>query len=311
MIGNLRVRVASFLVALLLSIVVVRAQEPCNCVAVELSGSSCRRYELGDQVGVNAFECVEVPLSGTCVSYQCSFAEVGSAGTYCPTRTETHFVPGENATICEGGEITVAEFTSPIWINELHYLAQNTNANFQYIEIAGVSGTLLNGVYRLFFYDGATRRVYNQVGLFGTLRSDGIDGVDGTSIGIITPSITGTIIRTGWGAFVFGASGDDNDGPANAIALVDISQDPPVVSQFISYKGRAGTEFGGAPDVAALDGPAAGLAPTPMGVNETPQTGDDDSLQLRGTGNTVFDFTWSQTIVPQTIDAANVDQTFV
>jgi len=292
-------------------------QDICTCIKID--ASFCTRYELGDQISATEFECVETDPT-ECYSYTCTFPEQGGSGAVCPTQEIGNINPvqggrsggdDEFTEVCEIRNKVVAIFDSPIWINEFHYMSRNLGANVQYLEIGGLDRTILGGVFVVYLYDGNTQRVYNTVPLFGTLRSTGIEGVDNSSVGIITPSITGTVIRTGWGQFAFGASGTDNDGPANAIALVNVLKNPPEVSQFISYKGRDGTEFGGDADAIALDGPAGGLVPTPIGTFETPFTNDDHSLQLEGTGNEVFDFTWKQQPVQQTIDEANVGQTFL
>eukprot|EP00186_Timspurckia_oligopyrenoides_P002265 CAMPEP_0182449526 /NCGR_PEP_ID=MMETSP1172-20130603/35091_1 /TAXON_ID=708627 /ORGANISM="Timspurckia oligopyrenoides, Strain CCMP3278" /LENGTH=299 /DNA_ID=CAMNT_0024646843 /DNA_START=188 /DNA_END=1087 /DNA_ORIENTATION=+ len=279
--------------------------QQCNCD--RFVAETCSVFDLGAQLEANVFECTSQAATD-CDTYFCTSPVTGSPGIICTIDTIPTIIQNPDLT-CSEVPTTVTRLQTSIWINEVHYLGGDQEANFQYIEIAGPVGTVLSGNYRIELYDGQTRSLYNTVPMFGVLSDGASTGATGTGIGLQIQTITGTTIRTGFGIFTNGQSGNDNNGPANAIALVDITTG--FVSQFISYLGAAGTEFGEGTDGTALDGTAAGLTPTPMGVNEVPGSGNEDSLQLQGTGLLVTDFTWASTPVPETRLAVNANQNFV
>ncbi|RMF54692.1 MAG: T9SS C-terminal target domain-containing protein, partial [Bacteroidetes bacterium] len=87
------------------------------------------------------------------------------------------------------------------------------------------------------------------------------------------------------------------NGAPDGLALVDAGNN---VVQFLSYEGS----------FTAVDGPAAGLTSTDIGVSETGSTPVGYSLQLAGTGSFYEDFAW-QAAAPNTFGACNTGQTFV
>jgi len=295
-------------VSILLLMYHANAQITCTCD--RFTPDSCTVYDLQSPIAENVFPCTPVD-SPNCNSYYCIDPITGYPGQVCVLETapSINLIPGSSTT-CEETPVVVAQYETTIWINELHYLGEDQGANFQYVEIVGPVGTVLSGNYRLEFYDGSTRSLYNAINLFGRLSDDPTTGAQGTGRGLSAQTITGTTIRTGFGVFTNGASGNDNDGPANAIALVDLNTG--AVSQFISYQGSAGTEFGVGTDGKALDGTATGLVPTPMGVNEVPTNpnGNEESLQLQGTGLEIHQFRWASVTQPETRFGVNQDQVF-
>lgn len=96
----------------------------------------------------------------------------------------------------------------------------------------------------------------------------------------------------------FATNGLQNGG-RDAIALVDDGGSSSTVLDFVSYEGSRG----------ASSGPAAGLTPVDIGVQETSSTPAGFSLQKTGTGCTRDDFTW---VPPATATkgSANTGQTF-
>jgi hypothetical protein len=141
-----------------------------------------------------------------------------------------------------------------VFINELHY--DNTGSDAaEGVEIAGPAGTSLAG-WSLFFYNGADGSVYSTLALDGVLPDE----------------------QSGYGALYFAAAGTQN-GP-DGIALVDGNA---VVVQLLSYEGS----------FTALEGPAAGLLTTDIGVFEDGSGAAGFSMQLVGTGRAYEDFLWS------------------
>ena len=164
--------------------------------------------------------------------------------------------------------------STPVFINELHYDNDGDDTG-EAVEIAGPAGTDLGG-WRLSLYNGssAQRNVYDTVDLKGTI-----------------PDQTG-----GFGTLVFSSMGIQNGAP-DGIALVDGCGG---VVQFLSYGGS----------FTALDGPAAGLTSTDIGVAEDAGTAADASLQLVGSGATYDDFGWAP-VQTNTFGSVNTDQNFV
>ncbi|MCU6454123.1 lamin tail domain-containing protein [Sphingomonas sp. A2-49] len=147
-----------------------------------------------------------------------------------------------------------------VFINEIHYDNVGTDAG-EAIEIAGTAGTNLSG-YTLVFYNGsntpAAAPVYDTLALSGTIDDEG----------------------NGFGAIGFPRAGLQN-GIADGVAL--IAPDGRVV-QLLSYEGTF---------TAAAGTPAAGMTSTDIGVAEEPAVGIGQSLQLKGSGSSAADFTWS------------------
>ncbi len=159
-----------------------------------------------------------------------------------------------------------------VFINELHYDNTGTDSG-EAIEIAGPAGTDLTGC-SLVLYNGNNGAVYDTNALAG-----------------IIPDQQGGL---GTLAFEYPVNGVQNGSP-DGIALVGASG----IIQFLSYEG----EF------VALDGPAAGLASTDIGVDEAGDTPVGNSLQLTGSGAAPGDFAWGGA-APHTFGAVNTGQVF-
>ncbi|MEM8588344.1 MAG: endonuclease/exonuclease/phosphatase family protein [Pseudomonadota bacterium] len=162
-----------------------------------------------------------------------------------------------------------------VFINEIHYDNIGTDVG-EGVEIAGPAGTDLTG-WNLVFYNGANGRVYDTVDLSSAILVDQDDGFGTFSVGFLTNGI--------------------QNGSPDGIALVD---NDGVVVQFLSYEG----------DFQAVDGPAAGLTSTDIGVRETGSTPVGSSLQLTGTGLTAEDFTW-QPSAADSFGGVNAGQDFL
>lgn len=141
------------------------------------------------------------------------------------------------------------------FINEIHYDNSGTDAN-ERVEIIGVAGTSLTG-WKLSLYNGGNGALYSTVNLSGTLASQ----------------------CGGHGTAYVAVAGIQNGNP-DGIALVNAAG---AVVQFLSYGGT----------FAAVDGPAAGRTSVSIGVTESASTLSTQSLQLKGTGSTAAQFTWS------------------
>lgn len=155
------------------------------------------------------------------------------------------------------GEAQAAPLDTLTFINELHY--DNTGADSgEGVEIAGPAGTDLAG-WSLVLYNGGTGALYHSRALSGILPDQ----------------------QNGFGVlfFAYPADGLQNGAP-DGLALIDASGG---VIQFLSYEGA----------FTALDGPASGLASTPIGISEDGDTPVGHSLQLTGGGQSAQDFSWS------------------
>lgn len=141
-----------------------------------------------------------------------------------------------------------------VFVNELHYDNSGTDAG-EGVEIAGPAGTDLAG-WSLALYDGASGTLYDSLALGGFLPDQ----------------------QNGYGTLFFANAGIQNGAP-DGLALVNTTG----VLQFLSYEGV----------FAALDGPAAGMTSTDIGVAETGTTPAGFSLQLTGIGSLYEDFIWS------------------
>lgn len=161
---------------------------------------------------------------------------------------------------------------TPVFINEIHY--DNSGADEgEFVEVAGPAGTDLTG-WSVVLYNGNNGESYGTISLGGVLADAG----------------------QGYGFQIASGPSIQNGGP-DGIALVDASDD---VIQFLSYEGA----------FTAVNGPAADLTSTDIGVSEPSSTPIGDSLQLTGTGAVATDFTW---VAPaaETQGAANNGQSFV
>jgi uncharacterized protein len=160
-----------------------------------------------------------------------------------------------------------------VFINEIHY--DNTGADVdEGVEVAGPAGTDLAG-WQLIPYNGANGLSYAPIITLNGILEDQ---------------------QAGWGTHFFPISGLQNGSP-DGIALVNAAGE---VVQFLSYEGT----------FTAMNGPAAGMLSTDIGVFQ-PGTGPIGySLQLSGTGKTYADFTWTAEAA-STYNAPNNGQTFL
>ncbi|MGB8705250.1 MAG: lamin tail domain-containing protein, partial [Gillisia sp.] len=160
-----------------------------------------------------------------------------------------------------------------VFINELHYENASGDVN-EGVEIAGPAGTDLTG-WSLVMYNGSSTQ----------LKVD------------FTVDLTGTIpdSQNGYGFLNFATTGIQNGSP-DGLALVDAANH---VVQFLSYEGT----------FTPVDGPAAGMESTDIGVEEGVSTPADFSLQLAGSGTMYEYFTW-QPEAASTFGAVNNDQAF-
>jgi len=142
-----------------------------------------------------------------------------------------------------------------VFINEIHYDNASTDTG-EAIEIAGPAGTDLGG-WSIVLYNGNGGASYRTTPLSGSI-----------------PDVCG-----GYGVIFNLVAGLQNGSP-DGIALVDNGNS---VIQFLSYEGS----------FAAVDGPAAGLTSTDIGVAESSSTPVGSSLQLTGTGFTYENFAWT------------------
>ncbi|MCB9212100.1 MAG: proprotein convertase P-domain-containing protein [Alteromonas sp.] len=166
----------------------------------------------------------------------------------------------------------IGEATGPsVFINELHY--DNTGADQdEAIEIAGPAGTDLS-TYSLVLYNGNGGAQYDELMLSGSIDDEG----------------------SGYGAVNFPIAGIQNGSP-DGIVLARNGE----VIQFLSYEGS----------FTAIDGIAAGLTSTDIGVSEAGSTPIGESLQLTGNGTFYPDFTWTGPLTSSPGDL-NAGQTFV
>jgi endonuclease I len=141
------------------------------------------------------------------------------------------------------------------WINELHYDNSGSDLN-EGVEITGPAGLNLSG-WKLQAYNGSTGALYKTTNLSGSLPST----------------------QNGYGQAWFSISGLQNGAP-DGIALVDPGGS---VVLFLSYEGT----------FTASNGDAVGMTSTSIGVSEGSSTSSSQSLQLKGTGNSYGDFSWS------------------
>ena len=159
-----------------------------------------------------------------------------------------------------------------IFINEVHYDNRGTDAD-EGLEVAGPAGTDMKG-WSLVLYNGKNGMPYRTIPLEGSIPDQ----------------------QGGYGTVSVSVNRIENGSP-DGIALVNPSNE---VVHFLSYEGG----------FTAASGPAEGLAATDMGVRESNNTQAGHSLQLRGSGNSLADFTWHGP-GQGTPGLVNADQTFV
>lgn len=171
------------------------------------------------------------------------------------------------------------------FFNELHYDNVSTDTG-EFIEIAGLAGTDLTG-WSVELVNGANGLIYNTINLSGTL-ADEVNGFGFTTLNFPTNGI--------------------QNGAPDGMALIDnLGQ----VVQFLSYEGS----------FTAVNGTAAGLTSTDIGVEETGSTPIGYSVQVTGniaaadlvrdpdSGRLLTSFTWAAPAA-ETPGAANTGQTF-
>ncbi|MFL6844128.1 MAG: cadherin domain-containing protein [Allosphingosinicella sp.] len=169
------------------------------------------------------------------------------------------------------------------FINEIHYDNAGTDSG-EAIEIAAPAGFNLTG-WSLVLYNGSTGSSSGSpdaATVYGTKNLSGVvlDQDDGY----------GTI------SFTYPSNGIQN-GDFDGVALVDPNGN---VVQFISYEGA----------IKALNGPAAGMTSTDIGVSEDSGSPVGFSLQLAGSGASAADFHWVSSQA-NTFGAVNTGQDFV
>ncbi|MDT0644689.1 DUF5689 domain-containing protein, partial [Zunongwangia sp. F363] len=160
-----------------------------------------------------------------------------------------------------------------VFINELHYDNESSDAG-EGVELAGTAGTNLDG-YSLILYNGSSSQLkpYETVNLSGTFADQ----------------------QNGYGTLDFAVEGIQN-GP-DGLVLLNPEGD---VIQFLSYEGT----------FTPVEGPAAGMESTDIGVEEGSNTPAGYSLQLTGEGSYYSDFTWAPEAV-NTFGQVNNGQTFI
>lgn len=179
----------------------------------------------------------------------------GATWTYCDTGAGS----SDNYQAAQAGQLTST--TPPlanIWINELHYDNQATDAD-EGVEIAGLAGTDLAG-YSIVTYNGSNGMTYGTpVALTGVIDNEG---------------------ATGYGALWFPIAGLQNGDP-DGLALIGPGG---VVMYFLSYDGT----------FTAANGPASGMMSTNLGVTEPDAASNPAglSLQLKGGGDAYAEFKW-------------------
>lgn len=159
-----------------------------------------------------------------------------------------------------------------VFINEVHY--DNAGADTEErLEIAGPAGTGMNG-WKLVLYNGKNGRPYRTVSLEGAIPDQ----------------------QGGYGTLSFLVNRIENGSP-DGVALVNPAGE---VIHFMSYEGG----------FTATAGPAEGLDARDIGVRESNSTRMGYSLQLRGSGHSLADFTWHGP-GQATPGGVNAEQTFV
>ena len=245
----------------------------------------------GGAGGANAGDFVAPVLSGTLSFAANEFSKtiiLNIAGDLVNEADETFTVtlsgPTNGATLADGDATGIianddgAVGPGTAFINEIHYDNAGTDAG-EAIEIAAPAGTNLAG-WSLVLYSvssGATQgTAYNTRALSGVVAEQD-DGY-------------GTI------SFSYPVNGIQN-GEQDGVALVNPTGQ---VVQFLSYEGS----------FTALNGPAAGLTSTDIGVSEGGSSPLGFSLQLVGAGASAADFSWASAR-DDNFGSVNTDQDFI
>ena len=160
-----------------------------------------------------------------------------------------------------------------VFINEIHYDNQGNPDTGERVEVAGTAGTDLTG-WSLVLYNGGNGQSYATFALSGVIADQ----------------------QNGFGTVSVATSAIQNGSP-DGLALVDSVGR---VIQFLSYEGT----------MTAVNGPAAGMTSTDIGVEESGGDAPGLSLQLIGSGSTAADFTWTS-VRADNFGAINTGQNFL
>jgi endonuclease I len=201
------------------------------------------------------------------------WAGVEPTATPSPTPSPTTASPTPSptgATPTPSPTTTGTPGTGAPWVNEIHYDNDGSDAE-EGLEIAGPAATSLEG-WTVVLYNGNGSAQYDSVDLSGSIPNQ----------------------QNGYGTLWFPMvlQNGANDG----IAFVNPQNQ---VVQMLSYEGT----------LTPIDGVAAGIPSTDIGVSESGTNPLGTSLQLIGTGTQYSDFTWSAD-VPQTRGLVNQGQFF-
>ena len=150
--------------------------------------------------------------------------------------------------VCASAAGDLVNAQAAVRLAELHYDNTGTDTG-EAIEISGPAGTSVDG-WQIVLYNGSNSLTYNTHSLSGTIPA--------------TCGARGVIVVT------YPTNGIQNGNP-DAIALVDAAGG---VVEFLSYGGT----------ISALNGPAAGMTSTDIGVSESSGTGVGQSLQRGANG---------------------------
>jgi len=161
-----------------------------------------------------------------------------------------------------------------VFVNEIHYDNIGTDVG-EAIEVVGSAGESLAG-YQVVLYNGSNGQSY---------RTDTLP--EGN------PATCGGQVR--FAVVDYPQDGLQNGAP-DGIALIDPQGG---VVQFLSYEGT----------MTAMNGPAAGMTSTDIGVEQANNTPIGLSLQLGGEGNVYGDFAWADSATA-TFGTCNNDQSF-
>lgn len=189
-----------------------------------------------------------VPATITWSSSGDTIATVSDAGVVTGVASGTATITATSGEHVATAVVTVEEPTTvpggASWISELHYDNGGSDVN-EGVEIEAPAGTALEG-WKLVLYNGNGSSSYLTATLSGTIGNQ-CNG-------------RGTLHRA--------ISGIQNGNP-DGVALVDAND---TVVDFISYGGT----------ITAVNGPAAGMTSTDIGVTENSSTSGNSSLQRRG-----------------------------
>ena len=220
-----------------------------------------------------------VDSDGSIASYSWDFGDGNTSTDAAPTHAFANagdynvvltVSDDDGATDSIAAMVTVAELGAQPWVNEFHYDNASTDQN-EAVEIAGAAGTDLTG-WSIVAYNGNGGKSYKTVELSGVITDQ----------------------QGGYGTLNFAVSGLQNGAP-DGFALVNNTGH---VIQLLSYEGS----------MTAVDGVAAGMTSTDVGVVETSSTEVGHSLQLAGIGTQYSDFTW-QPVAVSTPGVSNNNQT--